>query len=187
MDAYKLKQTQLQAEIFRFLSIKAGQRFSTRGIANELGVTPTAISNSLPSLEKSGLIKIERHKTINLLSIEFNRDNQKAIELKRAENLKLIYESGLVEFLEDKYTSCTIILFGSYSRGEDVWSEESKEKKSDIDIAIIGAKEKKVNLTKFEKFLERVIFINYYSSWKIDKHLKNNILNGIVLKGSVEL
>ena len=41
---------------------------------------------------------------------------------------------------------------------------------------------------KFHKALERAIIINYYSSFKdIDKHLLNNILNGITLKGAVEL
>jgi len=40
----------------------------------------------------------------------------------------------------------------------------------------------------YEKILERKIIVNYYNSFKkIDKHLLNNILNGIILKGAIDL
>ena len=142
---------------------------------------------SFPELEKENLISVEKSETMNLMSIKFNRDNKKAIELKRTENIKLIYESGLVDFLYNEFPGCTIILFGSYSRGEDVWTKETAENKSDVDIAIIGTKGKDVNLTEFDKKLERIININFYKSWSIDVHLRNNILNGIILSGGVEL
>ena len=185
---YKVKWTRLQAEIFRFLCIKAGQSLNLRGIAKPLKVSPTAISNALPELEIRGVIKVQKSKTMNLLSIELNRDDNKVIELKRVENLKIIYESGLSDFLFNEFPGCTVILFGSYSRGEDVWIGDTEENRADIDIAIIGTKRKEIDLTKFDKMLERIVNINFYESWnKIHKHLKNNILNGILLKGSVEL
>ncbi len=180
MNKYKLKWTRLQTEIFRFLCIKSGQKFNLREIAKELNVSPTAVSKSLVELEKDSLVKIERAKKINLFSIELNRDNQKTIFLKRTENLKIIYEIGLVDELFEKFPGCAIILFGSFSLGEDI-------ENSDVDIAIIGSKEKEINLNKFEKLLEKEININFYKSWEIEKHLKNNILNGIVLSGGVEL
>lgn len=188
MDIYKLKWTHLQSEIFRFLCVKAGQRLSLRGIAKFLKVSPTAVSKSVRELEKCGLIKIERPDAINRLSVKFNRDNPKAIDLKRAENLKMIYESGLHDYLSENFPGCTIILFGSYSFGEDVWINTEEGHKSDIDIAIIGTKGKEVNLIKFEKLLERDIIINFYMSFKnIHENLRNNILSGIFLKGRVEL
>ena len=188
MNIYKLKFTRLQNEIFRLLCIKAGSSLNQRDLAKTLNVSPTAISKALPLLEKEGLIKIRRLNKINLLSIEFNRDNQIAINLKKIENLKMIYESELLNFLNDAFLGCTIILFGSYSKGEDINMTILEGHKSDIDIAIIGMKDKKIDLTKFEKILEREININFYESWKIiDKHLKNNILNGIILHGGVEL
>jgi len=186
MDMYKIKWTRLQAEIFRLLCVKAGQTLNLRGIAKSLKVSPTAVSNALIELEKEGLIRVKKSKTMNLLSIEFNRDNPKAIELKRVENLKMIYESGLSGFLFNEFPGCTIILFGSYSRGEDI--AESTENRSDIDIAIIGTKGKKVDLTRFDIMLERTVSINFYESWKgIHKHLNENILNGILLSGGIEL
>ena len=59
---------------------------------------------------------------------------------------------------------------------------------SDIDIAVIGRKEKEINLNHYEKELERKIHINFYNSFKhIHKNLKENICNGILIAGSVEL
>ncbi len=179
MDIYKLNFTILELEIFSFLSIKAGENLSQREIAKALAVSPTAVANAVKNLTKKNLIKLEKTKTINFIS--FNRDNPKAIELKRVENLKQTYLSGLSDFLEEKLAGSTIILFGSYARGEDT-------KTSDIDIAVIGRKEKPLTLESFEKALDKKININFYDSWKdIHKNLKNNILNGIILHGSVEL
>ena len=180
MDTYKVKWTKLQAEIFRFLSISSGKSFNLRGLAKFLNVSPTAASNALSDLEKDEFVKVKRSETMNLLTIEFNRDSRKAIDLKRVENLKQIYESGLVWFLEEKFPGNTIILFGSYSRGEDVHN-------SDVDIAIVGTKGKDVDLGKFEKVLEKTIHVNFYKSWELDKNLRANILNGIVLIGGIEL
>ena len=180
MDMYKLKFTKLQNEIFRLFCIKMIS-LNQRGVARMLKVSPTAIAKSIIGLEKYGLIKTEKSKTMNLISIQCNGDNPSAIALKRVENLKLIYESGLVGFLEETFPGCTIILFGSYSLGED-------NEKSDIDVAIIGSKQKQINLIKFDQSLERTIFINNYEDMsKIDKNLKSNILNGITLSGVIEL
>src|SRR3989344_2639988 len=121
MDMYKNKWTQLQSEIFRLFCIKSGQTLNLRGIARLLKKSPTAISNVLQELEKEGLIRMKKSENINLLSIEFNRDNQNAINMKRIENLKMIYESGLAKFLQDSFPGTTIIIFGSYSRGDDTW------------------------------------------------------------------
>ena len=179
MDIYKLNFTILELEIFSFLGSNAGELFSQREIAKKLKVSPTAVSNSMKNLDRKNLIKIEKIKTINFTS--FNRDNPRAIELKRTENLKQIYISELSNFIEEQFAGATIILFGSYSKGEDT-------KTSDIDLAIIGRKDKIINIEKFEKSLNRKININFYDSWKnIQKHLKNNILNGITLHGSIDL
>ena len=179
MDIYKLKWTILEQEIFSLLCIRVGEKLSQREIAQILNVSPTAVSNSTRKLKDGNLIKIEKTKTINFIS--FNRDEKRAIELKRAENLKNIYISGLSDHLEKELAGATIILFGSYSIGEDTNT-------SDIDIAVIERKDKMLELEKYEKILSRRININFYNSWKkIHKNLKNNILNGIILHGSVEL
>ncbi len=179
MDTYELKFTALGQNIFSLLCIKAGEKLSQREIAQSLKVSPTAVGKSLKALLQKDLVKIEKTKTINFVS--FNRDEQKAVKLKRAENLKNIYVSGLSVYLGELLAGAAVIMFGSYSRGEDT-------RTSDIDIAVIGRKDRLLKLEIYEKILNRKINVNFYPSFgEIHKHLKNNILNGIVLHGSVEL
>ena len=181
MDKYKIKFTQLQLEILRVLSIKSGETINQRALARVLRVSPTAIGKSLPFLEKDEFIKIEKSPTMNLKLIQLNRDNPKAMVHKKIENLSLLYETNVIDYLEEKFPGTTIVLFGSYSRGDDTI-------RSDIDIAIIGTKEKEIHLEKYEKLLERVINLQFYPSFKeIHKHLRENMYNGMVLVGGVEL
>ena len=188
MDTYKFKWTQLQMRIFKLFCIKAGQTLNLRRIAKYLRVSPTAASHALKDLEKEKLITITKSETMNLLSIKFNRDNHAAVNLKRVENLRMIYESGLADLLYDTFPGCTIVLFGSYSLGEDVGYGEKDERSSDVDITIIGTKGKETHLEKYNKLLERRISLNFYKSWAdIHKHLKANILRGIILSGGVEV
>lgn len=180
VNIYKLKLTCLQQEILRLLFIKVGKTLNARAIAKSLNVSQPAVSKALPKLEKEELIILSKDKESKRLSIELNRDDHRVVWLKRADNLKQIYESGLVQFLYNNFPETTIILFGSYSNGQDVIT-------SDIDLAVIGSK-KNINLQKYENILERTININNYESFKkIDKHLLDNILNGILIKGAVEL
>ena len=181
VNIYKLKLTILQQGILRLFFIKAGTSLNARAISRFLEVSQPAVSKALPGLEKQEIITIKKDKESKRLSIELNINNRSVVWLKRADNLKQIYDSGLVQFLYDNFPGSTAILFGSYAFGEDTIT-------SDIDLVVIGSKPKELDLSKFEKMLERAIIINYYSSFKdINKHLLNNILNGITLKGAVEI
>jgi len=181
METIKLKLTKLQNEIFRLMCIKSGEKLNLSDISRILKVSVTAVSKAIPILEKQNLIKVERDKKMNLTLIALERANKKAIQFKRVENLKMIYEYKLSDYLEDEFAGATIILFGSYSKGDDTIN-------SDIDIAIIGRKEKEINLKSFEEIFKRKIIINFYPTFNdIHKHLKENILNGIILSGGIEL
>ena len=174
----KLKLTLLQIEILRKLFIKMGSSINQRQLAIELNVSEPAIKKALPYLEELDFIKIKKDLR---LSIILNTQNNKVMQLKRIDNLKHLYESNFVDYLEKKFVGATIILFGSFSRGEDTIN-------SDIDIAIIGRKEKELNIENYEKLFERKIKINYYKSFQeIHKHLKENLANGIILAGGFEL
>ena len=161
--------------------IRVGDELNARQIANRLEVSQPAVSKALPFIEELNLIKLNKDKETKRFSITLNRENHKVIQLKRVDNLKLLYESGFVDYIEKEFAGATIILFGSYSKGEDT-------EKSDLDLAIIGRKEKHINTENYEKIFDRKIYINFYNSLKeIHKNLRENILNGIVLKGGVEL
>ena len=181
VNIYKLKLTNLQRGVLRLLYVKAGISLNQRQISKILEVTQPAIMKALPQLEKDTLIKIKQDKETKRWSIELNRDYHIVIQLKRVDNLRQIYETGLADFLEKEFAGATIILFGSYSKGEDIIN-------SDIDIAVIGRRDKQIDLSVYEKKLERKININFYESFKsIHKNLKENLCNGIVLVGGVEL
>ena len=184
MDIYKEKFTKLEREVLRLLFANSGKKLNQREIALSLKVSPTAVANSIKNLGKTGLLDINKNEASETFEIGLNLHNNQTISMKRVENLRLIYDSGLAEFLSDHFPGTTIVLFGSYSFGEDSYN-------SDIDIAIIGIKEKSAKLTKlssFEKVFGKKIIVQYYEDFnKINKNLKESILNGIILKGSVKL
>ncbi len=178
---HKLRLTLLQQEILRFLFMNAGETFNARGLAIPLGVSQPAIAKALPSLEKQGFIRVTKDKKSKRLSIELNRENPLVIGMKRADNIRQIYESGLAEFLRESFPGCAVILFGSFGKGEDT-------SKSDVDIAIVGTKSRTIDVSNFEKKLMKEIRINFYRSFKeINNELRNNILGGILLAGWIEL
>ena len=179
VNTHKPKLTSLQQGILRLLFIMAGSTLNAHQIAKLLGASQPAVSKALPGMEKSGLIVVTKEN--GRLSIQMNRDDHAVVWRKRVDNIGQIYESGLVQFFYDMLPEATVILFGSYASGEDTST-------SDVDIAIIGKVRKDLHLVIYEKILQREIRINYYGRFSdIDKHLLNNILSGIVLKGLVEL
>lgn len=181
VNTNKQKLTSLQEEILRVLFKKSGNSLNQRQVAKALGVTPPAVLKSLPVLEKLDYILMKKDKETKRLSIELNKRNHRIMQLKKIDNLKQIYTSGLADYLEKEFAGATIILFGSYSRGDDLIN-------SDIDLAVIGRKEKEVDLVSYEKILERKININFYESFeKIHKNLKENLANGIILVGGFQL
>jgi predicted nucleotidyltransferase len=175
------KWTALQSALFRALCRTAGTKINQRALAAKVGVTPAAISRALPALGRDGLVVIKNYGAMNLKEIEINRENHHAIRLKVVENLRALYLSGFVDCVAETYAGCGIVLFGSFARGEDIVS-------SDIDIAVIGAREKRVDFTHFEKRLDRPLRIMCISSLgKLSKEFKESIINGIPLEGTISL
>ncbi|MEK6809665.1 MAG: nucleotidyltransferase domain-containing protein [Nanoarchaeota archaeon] len=101
---------------------------------------------------------------------------------KKLYNLRSLFSSGLVDFLVQELSNPTMIIFGSYARGEDV-------ENSDIDLYVESVKKYFPSLAKFEKKLQRKIQIFKYKdiSQVENKELANNIINGITLNGFVEV
>ncbi|RLI96702.1 MAG: hypothetical protein DRO96_02470 [Candidatus Aenigmatarchaeota archaeon] len=110
------------------------------------------------------------------------RANENYLLEKKLYNIKSLYVSGLVEFLKVELSNPSIILFGSYAKGEDT-------ERSDIDLYIETPSKKDITLEKFEKKLKRNIQIfRHKNLFEIkNKDLVNNIINGIVLNGFVEV
>ena len=97
-------------------------------------------------------------------------------------NINSLFESGLIDYLINEYSNPVIVLFGSYSKGEDI-------ENSDIDIYIETPKMHRFDLQKFEKILKRKIQIFNHRNIKevSNLHLSNNIINGITLNNFIEV
>jgi predicted nucleotidyltransferase len=94
-------------------------------------------------------------------------------------NMDRIKTSGLIECLADTFQPNSIVLFGSFSKGEDT-------KDSDVDLFVESNKEN-IELSKFEEYIGRKIEIHFKDNFReYQNELKNNIINGITLHGYLE-
>tara|TARA_Y100000310_G_C20296923_1_gene629867 strand:- start:200 stop:667 length:468 start_codon:yes stop_codon:yes gene_type:complete len=123
------------------------------------------------SIEKKGKRKFPIYKA--------NIDNKLFKEYKMTYNLSTLLESDIISFIEKKLLPKSIVIFGSYQKGEDT-------EDSDIDIFIECDKEELI-LDKFEKKLNRKIQLHFKDNFtSYPKELKNNIINGFVVNGFLE-
>lgn len=128
-------------------------------------------------LEKEGLVKKEKGDIYNVYKAS---RNDKFIFYKKIDNLIHLQESGVVEFLADHLAPNAIVLFGSFSRGEDI-------ERSDIDIAVVS-KYMDLDMKKYEKILKKNIHLIYEPDLKkVSKEFMNTIVNGIVIYGYLKV
>lgn len=154
------------------------KRFHVREIARLTGLSAPGILKILCRLCKKNLLEVK--KTIVVSEVSAKR-GEEFIHLKRLHNLLSLYECGVVGFLEDAFEEPeAIIVFGSFSRGEDLSD-------SDVDIAVVTSFEKKLDLKKFERHLHRRIVLHEISLSRCTKEFLNNLCNGIVLSGYLRL
>ena len=156
------------------------EQFHLRQISRKTGIAVTSVKNYLGELIKEKLI-IKIDKGI-YPSFKADRDNDNGI-FKFHKTLSVterIRSSGLLDYIWDNCYPDSIILYGSASRGEDIEG-------SDIDL-FVGSKEKKLDLKKFEKKLNREIHFFFEKDFsRLSKELRNNIANGIKLRGYLKI
>jgi len=150
-----------------------------RELARKTNFSSAGCSKSLKSLLKKGVIECHKTKAVSNYKATLN---SKFLQLKKIYNIYSLYDSGLIDFLKEKYQFPeTIIIFGSYSKGEDT-------EKSDIDIAVITRLEKNLDFSLFEKKLQRKInLLELKNLEKAKKEFINNLINGIVLDGVIQI
>ena len=139
---------------------------------------PTIISTTDKLAKEHLIIKFPGMVMTRVYAYRDNEVNKKFIRYKLLHNLEKIYESGIIEFLSKGYHHPkAIILFGSFSRGEDIES-------SDIDIAILIKRKLNLDLSKYERILKKTVNVHEVNMDKISNEFKANLANGIVLEGS---
>ena len=144
-----------------------------KSISRKINLAPTSVKNHVNQLIIDKLIIPKESIPFN--GFIANRDNEKFIHYKRSYNLFSLFE--LNQFIISELYPKKIILFGSYSIGEDVES-------SDIDLIIISKANKEFKLDKFEKELKRKINIMIINKLdKLDNIIKNKVNEGIILYG----
>lgn len=140
---------------------------SIRDIAKKSGLSKSTIQNKIAELTKEGILAERRAFSASVYAKFF----------KTWYYINKIQSSGLVSFLVESYAPSSIILFGSFAKGESVAT-------SDIDIFIESTKDSKVDFSKFEKKLKHEIHLFVNKDIKdLPDNLLNNVVNGVKLYG----
>lgn len=182
---HRLLKNTSQQKILTVLFQYPEKEFSLSDLAKEARVAKPHIGKILHELEQWDMITIT--KLTKIWRIKANQQNWNFTKSKIVYNLNFVYQSGLVEFLNEHFGNPkAIILFGTFRSGEDLST-------SDIDIAIEveGTEEYKTmslrELMEFEKMIKRHIQLHIFNRKNVDVHVFNNIANGIVLAGFLEV
>jgi len=157
------------------------KKFGLKEISRVSKIAHTSVKNELKKLIRGGLIKKEIEiKGKRKFPVYFSNVNEQFTILKKISNEYLIRQSGLIEYLKKNIMPDLIVLFGSFSQGEDI-------KDSDIDL-FIGSKPKEIDLVKFEKMLGHKINLIFKQDINLlKKEFLNNILNGTLLYGVIKI
>ncbi|MFH1310802.1 MAG: nucleotidyltransferase domain-containing protein [Nanoarchaeota archaeon] len=144
-------------------------------ISREIKLAHTSVRNIIKYLEKNHIIVKKKSKPFDGYTAD--RENEDFIFYKKAYNIYSLKDITR-EIVNSVYPSA-IVLFGSYSRGEDVES-------SDIDIFVLSKAKKEINVSPFEKSLKRKINIMTLDRIeKLDELIRKKINNGTVLHGEI--
>ncbi len=147
-------------------------------------ISKTTANTIITELTKNEFLKVE--KIGNLWRVSCNQEHYFNTTKKIAYNLEMIYETQIIETILKNIPTCrSIILFGSYRKGDDIET-------SDIDIAVETLDNEEINIFELGTIKEfgyrKNIKVNVlkFSRNKIDLNLFANLVNGIVLYGFLE-
>jgi len=155
-------------------------------LSQAISVSKTSVKDAVLQLEQEKfLIKEEVGKAWR---ITLNQSHPFLVTRKIPLSLQTVYESGAIDMIRTQYPSAkAIILFGSFRNGKDI-------EQSDMDIAveISGNEEPRIEqlgiLEKFANYRKKVpINLFIFSRNKVDINIFNNIANGIILDGFLEV
>ena len=150
-------------------------------ISKKTELAHTSVKNHLSTLEKLGVIEKAENEISNKPRYYYKARRESDIfrHHKKIYNVDVLSSSGLVDHIQKSCYPSSIVLFGSFAKGED-------SSGSDIDL-FIGCTKTELNLEKYQFQLDRKISPMFRKDFKnLPKELKNNIINGIVLYGFLE-
>ncbi len=175
-----MKGKSIREKIKEYFFVNPNAKLRVREIERKLNCPLPSVIRYCKELASEGILIIMSIGNSNF----YTADKVSKVYLleKKLYNLKSLYLSGIIEYVKEKASNPVIILFGSYSRGED--NEES-----DIDLYVETKSKISFNFNKFEKLLNRKIQVFLYKGIKriTNPHLANNIINGITLNNFIEV
>ena len=156
------------------------REFYLREVASHARTSVGTVKNFLDSLTAEEFLV--RSRRANLVLFKANIESPMFRHFKIAYFLRDI--QPLIRYLKQRFSNCSIILYGSCARGDD-------DKDSDIDLLIVGRAEK-AEMSTFEKRLERAITLLVFSPQEWDEKAKRDeafyegiITEGIVIQGNL--
>ena len=154
-------------------------KYGVRELARRTRLDTKTVMKYLQKLVKERIIVKRKEKgkyayyEANRLSYIYRHEKSEII-------IKKILASGLIDFLEKNTSHKAIVLFGSIQKG-------TYHKDSDIDL-FVQAKYKRLDLQKFDrKTGHKVQLLFEEDIKKLNKGLLENIYNGQVLAGKLEV
>jgi hypothetical protein len=146
--------------------------YHIREFARILKINPMTARKYLLELAKEGLIEQTEKQVLH--RFRANLSNTMFREYKILHNVKLLHDSGLIQFLHDQFTQSEIILTGAYQTGKDTSD-------SAIEIIIVSDSRPELDMKRFEKMIGRPIKISIISR---DEYNSKPHIIGKVLQGS---
>jgi len=175
-----MKRKNIKQTIQKFFFTYPTAKLRVRELERTLKLPLPSVIKYCKELEKEGILTTI--KTGKVVFYTADRTSEKYLLEKKLFNIRQLYVCGLVDYLRKELSNPVIILFGSYAKGEDVEA-------SDIDLYIETPSRKKINIELYKGLLKRDIQVFQHKSIKKIKnpHLANNIVNGVLLNGFVEV
>ena len=160
------------------------REFHLREIARIIKKNPVTVKRKLQEFVKKGILNLKKERKFHFYSS--NTENSKYKDIKKSYNFEKLSDSGLIDFLKQEFNLPTIIVFGSFEKGED-------NKNSDVDLCIITETKKEASTEKYERLINRRVQLHIFTSKKFKNlKLKNeglfkNIINGYKIYGFLEI
>ncbi len=174
------KNITIKDSIREYFFLNPATKLRIRHIEKTMNLSLPSVIRYCKELKEEGILTTV--KIGNVVFYTANRGGDKFLLEKKLFNIKQIYLSGIIGYLRRELGNPAVVLFGSYSRGEDT-------AESDIDLYVQTLSKKSINLRQYEKTLKRRIQIFRYKNIREvpNTHLANNIVNGIVVNGFIEV
>lgn len=165
--------------ILKLFFEEPNREFNVRETARILKIAPATASKKLKDLSKRSILKHRKERVFDLYKA--NIESYAYKDLKVYYTIRKLRDSNLIESLNEFYLKPTMILYGSCSKGTDTET-------SDIDMIVISENTKEFpKKGEYEKKIGKNIHI--FTVGKLsdlkNKHLINNVLNGILLEGEL--